>query len=1170
MLRSGNKRVTSGSTERSERVSDETNLGRKASVSDGGVSVVEGRKHGEVGKHRKNKGRGKIKKGSKKEKVVKVPWSKEERKILWKCLAIAGGRESEGYIPRMLKLWEERGTSRRSQASLISQVRVIERGGLSNFERQEIESRVREETRLRGVDFVIEGGGDYNSDSDDEVGFVGFDSDDEGVYLKEVKVVVEDCFGKNGEIGLTDEEKELVLRMKGLMDGNEVFEVPNLKAFDNRKLMVEAKLVDRLIGHLVRPNMTVTDVNRLLSVGSYIVADRLGMIGKPRKKGGKAKPHWQRRLERSIADWRKDLSQVDEIRRGVEVKRSIKDRLERKYSLVSRGTMAVSAFLKNKVQMASTKIRWYVGKCTARRQNNLFRNNQSQLYKELGGTANSGSNQTPNTAEAKKFWESIWSADKQHNESASWMDDVRKELRGVRRQEDLVLQLGDVKSKIGKMANWKAPGPDGVRGFWFKRFPSLHSSITASLQEVLESGLVPDWMVKGRTILIQKDSAKGTVASNYRPIACLPLMWKLLTGIVADKIYDHLMDNKAYPEEQKGCKRRSRGTKDQLLIDKTILRQARAKQRNLSMAWIDYKKAYDMVPHSWIREMLGMLKVAGNVQRLLSGSMADWKTVLTCNREVLGEVDIKRGIFQGDSLSPYLFIIAMIPLSILLRRENKGYAFGSDGKLVNHLLFMDDLKLYGKSESDLEDLIEVVSKFSKDIGMEFGLDKCGVLVIERGVKVKHEGIKLPDGKVMKEIDDDGYKYLGILEGATIMNKEMKVKVWNEYLRRVKCVAKSRLYAGNLIKAINVWAVSVIRYSAGILEWSTKYLQQMDIDTRKALTLHGAFHRNSTVNRLYMKRNEGGRGLLSVECCVRAEEIGLSEHVLASDEWMLKAVSDTMSVEETKKDYLERVAKERKESLMQMKYHGQWLQDVEGVADERSWQWVKGGFLSKGVESFVFAAQEKCIGTRYWRGTVGKEKLDMKCRVCGEGNELVPHLTSSCSGLRQREFKRRHDRVGLRVYWELCRKYGLKVADVWYKEVPDEVRKSDDGKIEIWWDKKVETAKSLECNRPDVVVFDKRGKKWECLIVDFAVPWDANVLKTEKEKISKYAPLAREMRKQKHSMFTKVIPIVVGCLGVVSRNLSGYLETLDIPDVVGGLQTSAIIGTQAILKKVLSL
>ena len=57
-------------------------------------------------------------------------------------------------------------------------------------------------------------------------------------------------------------------------------------------------------------------------------------------------------------------------------------------------------------------------------------------------------------------------------------------------------------------------------------------------------------MVNGRTVFIQKDSAKGTVASNYRSIACLPSMWKLFTGIVTDKIYDHLMDNIAYLKEQ--------------------------------------------------------------------------------------------------------------------------------------------------------------------------------------------------------------------------------------------------------------------------------------------------------------------------------------------------------------------------------------------------------------------------------------------------------------------------------------------------------------------------------------------------------------------------------------------------------------------------------------------
>ena len=110
-----------------------------------------------------------------------------------------------------------------------------------------------------------------------------------------------------------------------------------------------------------------------------------------------------------------------------------------------------------------------------------------------------------------------------------------------------------------------------------------------------------------------------------------------------------------------------------------------------------------------------------------------------------------------------------------------------------------------------------VRVFSRDIGMEFGLDKCAVLVLKQGIKVRCEGIVLPDGQMMGKVDENEYKYLGVLEGADIMQKEMKEKVRQEYMKRVKLVAKSKLYGGNLIKAINAWTIGVLRYSAGILD-----------------------------------------------------------------------------------------------------------------------------------------------------------------------------------------------------------------------------------------------------------------------------------------------------------------------------------------------------------------
>ena len=70
---------------------------------------------------------------------------------------------------------------------------------------------------------------------------------------------------------------------------------------------------------------------------------------------------------------------------------------------------------------------------------------------------------------------------------------------------------------------------------------------------------------------------------NYRPIACLPIMWKLLTGIFAEQIYDHLKDNNLLLDEHKGCRKRSRGTEDQLLIDKAITLDAKRRKRCLNM-----------------------------------------------------------------------------------------------------------------------------------------------------------------------------------------------------------------------------------------------------------------------------------------------------------------------------------------------------------------------------------------------------------------------------------------------------------------------------------------------------------------------------------------------------------------------------------------------------------
>ena len=197
-----------------------------------------------------------------------------------------------------------------------------------------------------------------------------------------------------------------------------------------------------------------------------------------------------------------------------------------------------------------------------------------------------------------------------------------KEEINYQKQECLVITKDMVSQERRKIPNWNAPGRDGVQGFWIKKLINLHERTAFQLNKILNGNeQLVDWLTYGRTVLCQKDRTKSNTVDNYRPISCLPLLWKLLTGIISEHLHRFLEEKKILPEEQKGCERNSKGTKDQLLLDKAVLRDCKRRSTNLAMTWIDCRKSYDMIPHSWISEYRGVFGVAGNTKNFLVNSM---------------------------------------------------------------------------------------------------------------------------------------------------------------------------------------------------------------------------------------------------------------------------------------------------------------------------------------------------------------------------------------------------------------------------------------------------------------------------------------------------------------------------------------------------------------------
>ena len=108
-------------------------------------------------------------------------------------------------------------------------------------------------------------------------------------------------------------------------------------------------------------------------------------------------------------------------------------------------------------------------------------------------------------------------------------------------------------------------------------------------------------------------------------------------------------------------------------------------------------------------------------------------------------------LFQHGKVSmsaKFHAFITMCTVHFIIRRTNE---FSSSKVKINHLLYMDDLKLYGKTQKDLESLIQTVRIYSSDIGMEFGLEKCASLVMKRGKVAESDGITLPDDRTIKNL-----------------------------------------------------------------------------------------------------------------------------------------------------------------------------------------------------------------------------------------------------------------------------------------------------------------------------------------------------------------------------------------------------------------------------------
>ncbi|XP_045474957.1 uncharacterized protein LOC123680883 [Harmonia axyridis] len=430
---------------------------------------------------------------------------------------------------------------------------------------------------------------------------------------------------------------------------------------------------------------------------------------------------------------------------------------------------------------------------------------------------------------------------------------------------------------------------------------------------------------------------------------------------------------------------------------------------------------------------------------------------------------------------------------------------------------------------------------------------------------------------IQRLDPEGtYKYLGIQQGLDIKTSEAKTTFKQKFMDRVKKIVQSKLNAKAMFISISTWAIPCLAYSFGILKWSTTELKAIDTQVRKLLTKYGIHHPHASVNRLYIPRKDGGRGLQNIETTHHRATRELRQYIHSKDTPFFQAlITEDENITALNLASTDQQSQPPDIAQLTEEWHGRALHGRyptalkrNNVDRERSLTYLRNGYLYAETEGRLAAIQDQVVPTRsYLKNIAGCNILNDKCRKCSQHVESIQHITSSCPVLAPRAYTERHNAMAKAYHQAIAIKYGLlKTSKKIHEYLPRDFMEND--KVKLYWDHPFATDRSIAHNRPDIVIFEKDPKK--VTILDITIPADDNADKAHTEKIVKYHDLAFELKEINHLTSTTILPLIITTNGLVEKHLAENTERLGLDEkLIEKAQKEVILWTTRIVRSFLT-
>lgn len=368
----------------------------------------------------------------------------------------------------------------------------------------------------------------------------------------------------------------------------------------------------------------------------------------------------------------------------------------------------------------------------------------------------------------------------------------------------------------------KAPGPDAITNEFLQNLPYNWFMYLETLLNIcwIKEDVPEQWVTASLSMLYKKGEKEEP--SNYRGIALINNIFKILTSILQRRLDKWLENCQILPEEQTGF-RKNRGCLDQIFtLNAVIQMKLRFDGNILYCIFFDFRRAFDSVPHHLLWKKLFRLGVSGKFLRLLRNVYNKAAVKIKVKDDFTREFEVTEGVLQGEKLSPSLFTAYISDLMDFL--EDRGFeGIYIENKNLRALLYADDTVVFARTLTEAQKILKALEEYFDLNCLSVNTSKTEVMICRRSGRI-HNNEKcafLYKSQQLKVVTN--YKYLGsIVSGNTksqqaaddaVTKAQSAIGTVNSLLARSKSDAwqtKIKLFdsiiSPSLLYAAQVWGL----------------------------------------------------------------------------------------------------------------------------------------------------------------------------------------------------------------------------------------------------------------------------------------------------------------------------------------------------------------------------